>query len=292
MMSMVPVIAVRADKRPEYAYHLLRGALNLFKRSVPELTEEQRGEAERMANRSFALESLVLASPEAMGIAVPDSAIANAVFEIESRYENRTSFIQDLRNNGLDEDILRNALVRELMFNAVMERVSSKTPAVSELDIQIFYQLHTDRFMRQETRKARHILVTLNQDYPENTFDNAVQRLQPLVTKLRRNPGRFKDLARKHSECPTALDGGKLGELTAGKLYPELDTALFEMQEGGISDIIETEMGLHILYCEKINKPVRVPLSRVKRKIRAILEQRQRRACQKAWLDKLQEEHA
>ncbi|NNJ98543.1 MAG: nitrogen fixation protein NifM, partial [Gammaproteobacteria bacterium] len=195
-------------------------------------------------------------------------------------------------NNGLNEEILRNALVRELMFNAVMARVSSKTPAVSDLDIEVFYQLHSDRFMHQETRKARHILVTLNQEFPENTYDSAMQRLKPLVDKLRRNPGRFKDLARKHSECPTALEGGKLGELSAGKLYPELDTALFAMQEGEISDIIETEIGLHILYCEKISKPVTVPLSRVKRKIRAILEQRQRRACQKAWLDKLQEEHA
>ncbi len=289
MMAMVPTLAARADKRPEYAYHLLRAALKLHQCSVPELTEERYAEAERMANRTFALESLVLASPEAIGIAVPDSGIANAVAEIESRYENRTSFIQDLRNNGLDEGILRSALLRELMFNAVMARVSSRVPAVSDLDIQVFYQLHSDRFTRQETRKARHILVTLNQDFPENTYDNAVQRLQPLVAKLRRNPGRFKDLARKHSECPTALEGGKLGELTAGKLYPELDTALFAMQEGDISEIIETEIGLHILYCEKVNKPVRVPLSRAKRKIRAILEQRQRRACQKAWLDKLQE---
>ncbi len=289
MMLMEPTLAAQADRRPEYAYHLLRGALKLYQRSVPELNEEQRAEANRMTNRTFALESLVLASPEAIGIAVPNSEIAHAVAEIESRYENRTAFIDDLSSNGLDEDILRQALVRELMFDAVMERVSSKIPAVSDLNIQVFYELHSDRFIRQETRKARHILVTLNQDFQENTYDNAVQRLQPLVTKLRRHPGRFTDLARKHSECPTALEGGKLGEVAAGKLYPELDTALFAMQEGEISDIIETEIGLHILYCEKVNKAIKVPLSRAKRRIRAILEQRQRRACQKAWLDKLQE---
>ena len=292
MMSMVPTVAARADKRPEYAYHLLRGALRLFHCSVPELTDEQCAEAERMANRTLAMESLVLASPEAIGITVSDSEIANAVAEIESRYENRIAFIEDLRSNGLDQEVLRNALVRELMFNAVMERVASRTPAVSDLDIEVFYQLHADRFTRPETRKARHILVTLNQDFPENTYESAVHRLKPLVAKLRRNPGRFKDIARKHSECPTALDGGKLGEVTAGKLYPELDTALFAMQEGQISDIVETEIGLHILYCERINKAIKVPLSRAKQRIRAILEQRQRRACQKAWLDKLQDERA
>jgi peptidyl-prolyl cis-trans isomerase C len=183
---------------------------------------------------------------------------------------------------------LRSALARELLFNAVMERVSAATPAVSELDIRIFYQLNTDRFTRPETRKARHILVTLNDDYPENAYDRVMKRLRPLVDKLRRNPARFKDLARKHSECPTALEGGMLGEVTQGKLYPGLDSALFAMNEGDISDIIETEIGLHILYCEKIHRSVKVPYSRASSKIRNILETRQRRACQKAWLDGLQ----
>lgn len=292
MMSMEPAINAQAGKGAEYAYHLLRGALEHFQLSVPELSEEQYAVAERVANRTFALESIVLSSPEAIGIIVPDADIDNALVEIQSRYQSRASFIEDLNNNSLDEEILRNALTRELLFNAVMERVSSRIPLVSELDIQIFYQLHAERFTRPERRKASHILVTLNDDFIENSYDNARQRLLPLVQKLRKNPGRFKDLARKHSECPTALEGGKLGELTAGKLYPELDTALFAMQEDEISDIIETEIGLHILYCEKINRAIKVPLSRARKKIRSILEQRQRKACQKAWLDKLQEEQA
>ena len=292
MMSMPQAMATQVDTPPEYAYHLLRGALEKFQLSVSELSEEQYEQSRRIANRTYALESIVLSSPEAVGLVVPDADIDDAVSEIASRYSDRPSFIEDLSNNNLDERILRSALTRELLFNAVMERVSAKIPTVSDLDIQIFYQVHGDRFTRPETRKARHILVTINEDFLENTYDKAVQRLQPLVAKLRKNPGRFKDLARKHSECPTSLEGGKLGELSAGKLYPELDTVLFTMQEGEISDIIETEIGLHILYCEKINKAIKVPLSRAKKKIRAILEQRQRKACQKAWLDKLQEERA
>lgn len=290
MMSIVPAMTAQAERLPEFAYHLLRAALEQHQRSVYELTEEQYIDAERIANRTFALESIVLTSPEASGVVIPDRDIDAAVSEIESRYESRASFINDLNDNNLDETILRSALTRELLFNAVLELVSSRIPDVSDLDIQIFYQLHSDRFTRPETRKARHILVTVNEDFPENSYTNARRRIEPLVEKLRRNPGRFKDQARKYSECPTALDGGRLGELTAGKLYPELDTALFAMEEGEISDVIESEVGLHILYCEKINKSVRIPLSRARNKIRTILEQRHRRACQKAWLDSLKDE--
>jgi peptidyl-prolyl cis-trans isomerase C len=292
MMPAVLHTSAGANKKPEYAYHLLRGALEKFQKSANDLTEQQYLEASRVADRTWALESIVLSSPEAVDATVTDTDIDLAVAEIESRYTDRTSFLADLASNGLDEHVLRSALRRELLFSAVMERVSVKTPNVNELDIQIFYQLHTERFIRPETRKARHILITVNPEYPENEYQRVLERMQPMVEKLRKNPARFKDLARTHSECPTALEGGLLGELPMGKLYPELDTALFAMAQGEISDIIETEMGMHILYCEKIYASVKAPLSRAKDRIRGILEQRQRKACQQAWLDKLREDSA
>jgi peptidyl-prolyl cis-trans isomerase C len=285
--TVLQTVDTRSVRGPEFAYHLLRGALDRFQKSVPELTEQQYREAVLVAERTWAVESIALSAPEAMDAVVQDAEIDNAVTEIASRYSDHSSFLADLDNNNLNEDVLRSALTRELLFNAVMERIAAKSPTVNDLDIQIFYQLHADRFTRPETRKARHILITINDEYPENTYERVLERMQPLVDKLRRNPGRFKDFARKHSECPSALEDGKLGELTQGKLYPELDTALFAMAEGDISDIIETEMGLHILYCEKIQRSVKVPLSRARDRIRGILQQRQRKACQQAWLEKI-----
>jgi peptidyl-prolyl cis-trans isomerase C len=85
------------------------------------------------------------------------------------------------------------------------------------------------------------------------------------------------------------MDGGTLGEVKAGQLYPELDSVLFSMEEGEISQIIESEMGFHILLCEKIKPGKRVPFTKAEPKIREILEERQRRSCQKEWLAALKE---
>ncbi len=290
MLSASRKVNAGADKRPEYAYHLLRSALECFKKSIPELNAEQYKEVTSLADRTYALESIVLSSSEAIDVSVADVDLENAVSEISSRYSDQASFIDDLNRNGIDEEVLRSALRRELLFDAVMDRVSSRIPAVNELDIQIFYQLHAERFIRPETRKVSHILITVNDEFPENTYQRVLERMRPMVEKLRSNPARFRDLAKKHSECPSALEGGKLGETGQGKLYPELDSALFAMTEGEVSDIIETELGLHILYCEKIQRGVKVPYARAKTKIQRILEQRQRKACQKAWLDKLKED--
>ena len=41
MMSIVPAMAVRANRPAEYAYHLFRAALETFRLRIPELNEGQ-----------------------------------------------------------------------------------------------------------------------------------------------------------------------------------------------------------------------------------------------------------
>ena len=91
----------------------------------------------------------------------------------------------------------------------------------------------------------------------------------------------------KHSECPTALQGGLLGEVPSGQLYPELDAALFLMHEGETSEILESPMGLHLLRCEAITPAAVLPLKDARGPIRTLLEQRRKRVCQQAWVNQL-----
>ena len=77
-------------------------------------------------------------------------------------------------------------------------------------------------------------------------------------------------------------------EVSRGQLYAALDAMLFSMQEQQISPIVETELGLHLLLCERIKPGRQVPLSKAAPRIHEILQERQRRNCQKAWLARLQ----
>lgn len=274
-------------KPPEYAYHLFRGAVERFSKGVSELDDSQVQEALTRADKTYALESLVLSSEEARDVVVADSRVDEALAEIAGRYPSREDFIHDIRANKLDEATLRRALQRELLFDAVMERVAARSPLISDLDIRIFYELHRQRFVLPEKRTARHILVTINPDFPENTPEAARRRISEYADKARHKTKRFAALAREHSECPTALQDGLLGDVKRGELFPELDAALFQLTEGTVSEVIETEVGLHILLCEKIHEGRLVPLAKAEQRIRQILDQRRRRACQKAWLEPL-----
>jgi peptidyl-prolyl cis-trans isomerase C len=88
------------------------------------------------------------------------------------------------------------------------------------------------------------------------------------------------------------MEGGNLGDIVRGQLYPEVDAALFALEERTVSPPVESEMGFHILLCERIEpaRPLRYP--QVKDRIRTALEKRRRREAQRTWLTELREREA
>ncbi|MCG7894087.1 MAG: nitrogen fixation protein NifM [Candidatus Thiodiazotropha taylori] len=281
-----------AEKKPEvspvFSYHMLRNALSKYQKNLTQLNPVENEAVYKIAAKSFDLESLVIASKEAETVIVSEQQLDSAIQEVAERYQSNEEFTSDLQDNGLDVDGLRSALYRELLFDGVMQKVASRGADINDLDIQLFYEMHHDRFQTPETRIARHILITINPDFPENTRSAAYSRMENVIEKLAGRVNRFEQFAKRYSECPTAMEGGKLGEISRGQLYEALDAELFNMQLDEISPIVESDMGLHILYCEKIKPAKRVPLSKAAPRIREILTERQRRNCQKSWLNSLQ----
>jgi peptidyl-prolyl cis-trans isomerase C len=288
MEGAMAVTESQSEHDPALNYHMLRNALDLHQRNLVQLDDDQYRQVLSKSSQSYKLESVVLASPEAEGLVIPDDQLEHGLREVAERYASEDEFVADLQTNGLGPDSLRRGLRRELMFDAIMQRVATHAAQVNDIDMRLFYEMHNERFESPELRVARHILITVNNDYLENTRDLALSRIEQVQEKLRGRANRFPDMARRHSECPTAMDGGKLGEVRRGTLYPELDAALFALQEGKLSAIVESEIGFHILLCGKIKPGKRTAYTKAAPKILEILTARRQRKCQKAWLADLQ----
>lgn len=265
-------------------YHLLRAAQALFQRDLGRLGRDQRERAERLATQTLAVEDLILSAPEARECAIAPDAVDRALAEVIGRFPSRQAYAAELGGNGLDEDGLRRALARQLRAQAVLDLVAADCPTVSEADLRLYYELHRHRFSRPEQRTARHLLVTVNEDFAESREGAARARIAELARRLRGRPNRFGPLARRYSECPSALDGGRLGMVARGQLYPELDAALFRLRPGEVSGVVGSELGFHLLLCETIYPGQPVPFARVRADIHARLDERQRYECQLRWI--------
>ena len=90
-----------------------------------------------------------------------------------------------------------------------------------------------------------------------------------------------------HSECPTSLNKGLIGDVCRGQLYPELDSALFNMEADCISSIIETEIGFHLLFCHNIFSAGEMKKEVALKEIQVQLNQHRQKKYEKKWLKSL-----
>jgi peptidyl-prolyl cis-trans isomerase C len=268
-------------------YALLRASLALFRKAPDKLDPAQLRQAEAQARNEYRLESRVLNAPEAAGVIIPEREWQAAYQEIRDRYEDESAFLSELAKNRLTEETLRAALYRQCKVNAVLEKIAARSPEVSEVEIGIYYHLHAEQFNRPELREVSHIFISINPDFPENTRENAWDRIQDVRARLLKKPHKFAELALKYSECPTSLNGGTLGKVPRGKLYPELDAVLFSMKAGEVSQVLESEIGFHVLLCKQIHRAETISLKNATPKIRQLMKERYRRNCQRAWLASL-----
>ncbi len=280
---------ISSDQSAALGYRLLRIAAERFDTTPEQLDEHQRREIQRIAHQEQQLEQLVLTSPEATNVSVPDSQVQRALDQIRSRYEAEQDFGQSLSDLSMTEPMLYRELARSLRVEAVLELVASAVPAVSEVEAQIYYYLHPEKFGMPERRAVRHILITVNDDLPGNDSETAYQRSKAIAKRLQKDPRRFAEQSLKHSECPSSLNDGWLGEVVRGVLYPELDEVLFRMRRGQVSDPVETESGWHVLLCEQIHPAGQIPIAKALPKLMDKLQQRQVRNAQRKWLDQRQQ---
>lgn len=92
---------------------------------------------------------------------------------------------------------------------------------------------------------ASHILIGFGDDSGRSQ-DEAKERIETLKTEIA-GGGDFAALARTHSDCPSSARGGDLGPFGRGMMVPEFERAAFALDAGGVSDIVETSFGYHLI---------------------------------------------
>jgi peptidyl-prolyl cis-trans isomerase C len=154
-----------------------------------------------------------------------------------------------------------------LVVGAYLTKYVGKHLTVTNDEIKEYYQQNLTKFASPPKVKARHILVRNRKE------------AEQVMEKLR-NKGDFAKLAKEYSiDLPMAREGGSMGTIEKGRTLPELDKALFILNVGEISDIVETRFGFHILTVDEIITTQYRPFDEVSESIKkAILLQKEAKA--------------
>ena len=124
-------------------------------------------------------------------------------------------------------------------------------PAPTEAECRRYYDNNPQRFRSPDLVEAAHILLPAAPD-DEARRDEAAGQAQELIDILTRNPERFGELARAHSACDSRHNDGRLGQVARGDTVPEMETFLFNLEDGQISPVpVKTRYGVHVVRVDK-----------------------------------------
>jgi peptidyl-prolyl cis-trans isomerase SurA len=153
------------------------------------------------------------------------------------KYFNRTIFEikEDLREN------IRKQLITQKMQSEIIGNTT-----ITPSEVKDYYH-RTSR----DSLPFVDATVQINQivKYPplnEEAINEARKKLLDLRKRIIEGEN-FRTLAVLYSEGPSSAQGGELGFKSRAELAPEYTNAAFKLKEGGVSNIVKTEFGYHII---------------------------------------------
>ena len=156
----------------------------------------------------------------------------------------------DVPCQPLADDDGRRETADEAVLRALIEQ-EVHTPKANLDTCRRYYEQNRHRFRSADIYEASHILFAASSD-DATGYAQAREAAVAVLIVLRAHPERFSDLAATHSACPSAAQGGNLGQITAGQTTPEFERALLTLGPAEIGPKpVATPYGFHIVRLER-----------------------------------------
>ena len=141
---------------------------------------------------------------------------------------------------------------------------------VKEREIRRYYKKNSEKYVTPPEIKARHILLKIVPDAPENLMLEKRDILNKIIKKIKKGET-FENLAKNYSEDGTSQIGGDLGWFRPGEMVPAFEDAAFSLEIGQVSEIVQSPFGLHLIKVDDRKEKVRKSLESVREEIIDIL---------------------
>lgn len=151
--------------------------------------------------------------------------------------------------------------------------------ALTEEELRKYYNENISRYSTAEERRASHILVKTSPEMSAADKAQAKERAEALLAEVRKAPERFADIARQSSQDEGSRgQGGDLDWFGRGGMVKPFEDAVYAMQNGEISSVVESEFGFHIISLTGVRggekQPFEAVRAQIETEVRSSLAQR------------------
>lgn len=199
-------------------------------------------------------EKVVLAFAQAQGVTAPDEQVKaqvdGAIEEARARFPDEATFLAELKKEGLTVETLRVKYTEEIRRQIIAQRLVDREIRgkikIQDSDVDTFYANNRKELpKKQGSYRLAHILV---RPKPDNAR-RAAARIKAREAQMRLQAGdSWASVVKKYStDDMTATREGDLGEVAWGQFDTDFENGVRDVQVGGVSDIVETRFGFHLI---------------------------------------------
>lgn len=172
-------------------------------------------------------------------------------------FSSNTSVTAESIKQYYEENVQRFMLPEKVKVDYVEISSESLTENVeaSEEQITSMYDDYLASVSGREERQASHVLLSASDDKAA-----ALKKIESLKQEIEQGAD-FSEIAKKHSQDPgSAAQGGDLGWIALGEMVKPFEQALFDMEKGAVSEIVESQFGYHLIKLSDIRSETVIPL--------------------------------
>lgn len=274
----------------DYQIRLTEAERELLRRTDVPLAERRQVAAE-LPERVYAdlyQESLLLSRADQLGVVFSEEQIEEQLTSLQERYgfADRAEFEAALAQSGLTLREFREQLRVNMRIQDVVQREVRSQIAVDDELARRYYRENEERFTQPRQLQVREVIVL------EAEGQSAEDRAE-LAAAVRRELSTGRPLAevvatyRDRGLTSDVIDHGWVG---LGDLAAELQSAVWELAPGEISQPVDSRGGLHILEVVDRREAGLRPFSEVAEEVREVATQSAFAEHMASYLDELEEQ--
>jgi len=161
----------------------------------------------------------------------------NDVSQFEEYYGKSVSEMKD----ELRED-LKNQLLADEMRNKIVEKIT-----ITPSEIKQYFKSIAYDSLPYYNAEVEYSEINFYPKPSKTERQKVMDKLNSIRTRIVENGEKFEDLAKKFSIDGSAAAGGDLGWAKRGAFVPEFEAAAFNLEDGQVSTIVESEFGYHLI---------------------------------------------
>ena len=187
---------------------------------------------------------LVRQAVEQGGINVEKAEVDAAFEEYKKRFQTEEQFQNYLKHGRVTVESIRDRISEKKALEKLID--SRGNMAISDEEAKEFYTKNERFYLEKAGVRASHVLVKLPEKATPEQETAAKEKIKTVQAELKAGKD-FAEVAKQHSEGPSAPKGGDLGFFGTGQMVKAFEEKAFAMKKGEVSESVRTRFGLHII---------------------------------------------